>query len=240
MRFTAGIGSETVNGFSGRTWSGALSLTGRLPGNGPLELQALAQRRAWQAARIFAPRIAVNILAVQLQQPDFVDRVLDIVSAESGIVDFEITESVLMHSIEDNIQKLQRLRNAGISIAIDDFGIGYSSLSYPTRLPVNTVKVDRAFVSKMTTDPQGMAVVCAIITLSRALRLKTSYRAISSASLPVLRISGDCSPPRSEASSAPSRIRRSMSDTLCLSPTGRHSSLCIPKAARHPWISGTG
>jgi diguanylate cyclase (GGDEF)-like protein/PAS domain S-box-containing protein len=134
--------------------------------------QALLQQNVWKAAGMEAPRVAVNISAVQLQQADFVDRVLDIRSTAPGLIDFEITESVLMHSVEDNIQKLQRLRDSGISIAIDDFGIGYSSLSYLTRLPVNTVKIDRTFVSKMTADPQSMAVFSAIISLARALRLK--------------------------------------------------------------------
>jgi PAS domain S-box-containing protein/diguanylate cyclase (GGDEF)-like protein len=134
--------------------------------------QALAQRKAWIGGGVQARRIAVNISAVQLRQPDFVERVLEILSTHSGAIDFEITESVLMHSVEDNIQKLQRLRGCGISIAIDDFGIGYSSLSYLARLPINTVKIDRAFVSKMTIDSQSMAVVSAIISLARTLRLK--------------------------------------------------------------------
>lgn len=134
--------------------------------------QTLMQQKAWAASGISAPRVAVNISAVQLQQTDFVERVLGILSTVSGMIDFEITESVLMHSVEENIEKLQRLRGRGISIAIDDFGIGYSSLSYLARLPVNTVKVDRTFVSKMTADAQSMAVVSAVISLARALRLK--------------------------------------------------------------------
>jgi len=134
--------------------------------------QALAQQNAWAASGVRAPRVAVNISAVQLQQADFVERVFDILPLESGMIDFEITESVLIHNVVDNIQKLQRLRSRGISIAIDDFGIGYSSLSYLARLPINTLKIDRAFVSKMTTDAQSMAVVSAVISLARTLRLK--------------------------------------------------------------------
>lgn len=134
--------------------------------------EALAQQQAWAASGVCTPRVAVNISAVQLQQADFVERVLDILPLESGMIDFEITESVLIHNVVDNIQKLQRLRGSGISIAIDDFGIGYSSLSYLARLPINTLKIDRAFVSKMTTDAQSMAVVSAIISLARTFRLK--------------------------------------------------------------------
>jgi len=134
--------------------------------------QALRQHGAWRTGGVDAPRIAVNISAIQLQQTDFVERVLELMAARPGAIDFEITETVLMHSVEDNIPKLERLRASGIGIAVDDFGIGYSSLSYLTRLPVSTLKIDRAFVSKMTTDAQSMAVVSAIISLSRALRLK--------------------------------------------------------------------
>lgn len=134
--------------------------------------QALTQQKAWRDGGFDPPRIAVNISAVQLQQEDFVERVLDILSKQPGMIDFEITETVLMNNVESNIGKLQRLRDMGIGIAVDDFGIGYSSLSYLTQLPVSTVKIDRAFVDKMTTDAQSMAVVSAIISLSRALRLK--------------------------------------------------------------------
>jgi PAS domain S-box-containing protein/diguanylate cyclase (GGDEF)-like protein len=134
--------------------------------------QARSQQQAWSASGIRVPPIAVNISPVQLQQADFVERVLALLPAQIPLINFEITETVLMHSIEENVQKLARLRASGASIAIDDFGIGYSSLSYLTRLPINTLKVDRLFVSKMTTDAQSMAVVSAIISLSRALRLK--------------------------------------------------------------------
>ena len=134
--------------------------------------QVLMQQKTWRASGIDAPRVAVNISAVQLQQAGFLDRVLAILSATPGALDFEITESVLMHSVEENIGKLEQLRRLGIGIAIDDFGIGYSSLSYLTRLPVSTLKIDRTFVSKMTSDSQSMAVFSAIISLSRALRLK--------------------------------------------------------------------
>lgn len=142
--------------------------------------QARAQQMDWESSGIRPPRIAVNISAVQLQQADFAERVLEILPPGTASIDFEITESVLMQSIEDNIHKLKRLRDAGISIAVDDFGVGHSSLSYLTRLPINTVKIDRVFVSKMTTDAQSMAVVSAIISLARTLKLKVIAEGIES------------------------------------------------------------
>jgi PAS domain S-box-containing protein/diguanylate cyclase (GGDEF)-like protein len=142
--------------------------------------QVLVDYRGWQTAGFQAPRVAINVSAVQLQQADFTARVRALLSAETRIVDLEITESVLMHNVEDTIQKLRSLKDLGINIAIDDFGTGYSSLSYLARLPVNTVKIDRAFVSNMTTDAHSMAIVSAIISLARALKLKVVAEGVES------------------------------------------------------------
>jgi diguanylate cyclase len=135
--------------------------------------QALSDYSLWREQGLQPPSIAVNVSAIQLQQKKFVDTVREALG-EGGLksVEFEITESVLMKNIEDNIQKLASLRDLGVRIAIDDFGTGYSSLSYLTRLPVTTVKIDRAFVAGMTTDANNMALVTAIISLARSLRLQ--------------------------------------------------------------------
>jgi PAS domain S-box-containing protein/diguanylate cyclase (GGDEF)-like protein len=135
--------------------------------------QALTDCRHWISQGLHPPRIAVNVSAVQLQQENFVETVQEAIGDDaSDKLDFEITETVLMHNIESNIVKLTRLRDLGIDIAIDDFGTGYSSLSYLTRLPVSTVKIDRAFVLGMTADANNMAIVTTIISLARSLKLK--------------------------------------------------------------------
>jgi EAL domain-containing protein (putative c-di-GMP-specific phosphodiesterase class I) len=87
-------------------------------------------------------------------------------------LDLEITESMIMKDIENNIAKLRAVREMGVDIAIDDFGTGYSSLSYAARLPINSLKIDRSFINGMATNPQDMAIVTTIIALTRSLNLR--------------------------------------------------------------------
>jgi len=109
-----------------------------------------------------------------LRQTDFVDSVLQSLSAggEPVSLDLEITESLLMFDMEENIDKLRQLRDTGLQVAIDDFGTGYSSLNYLARLPVDFLKIDRSFVSKMAEEPESMSIVSTIITLAQSLNLK--------------------------------------------------------------------
>ncbi|HEY9061672.1 MAG TPA: EAL domain-containing protein [Pseudobacteroides sp.] len=93
--------------------------------------------------------ISVNISVVQLAQEDFVDKVLGIINEagiEPGFLEIELTESVLIQSIDDNLTKLKKLKEHGIKISLDDFGKGFSSLSYLKNLPVNTLKIDKEFI----------------------------------------------------------------------------------------------
>jgi len=90
--------------------------------------------------------------------------------AAAGL-ELEITESLIMEDVKHSITVLQAIRAMGVTIAIDDFGTGFSSLSYLSKLPVDTLKIDRAFVIKMD-NPEGMALVSTIILLAHALKLK--------------------------------------------------------------------
>jgi len=90
--------------------------------------------------------------------------------AQHGL-ELEITESVIMKDVEGTIGSLRDIRALGITIAIDDFGTGYSSLSYLSRLPIDTLKIDRAFVMAMTQGPQALALVAAIINMAHTLKL---------------------------------------------------------------------
>jgi PAS domain S-box-containing protein/diguanylate cyclase (GGDEF)-like protein len=145
-----------------------------------LEAGAWALSRAatdhlhWLQAGLQAPRVAVNVSAVQLRKRDFV-RTLEAAigrgAAPPGI-DLEITESLAMEDIEGNILKLQELRALGIEIAIDDFGTGYSSLGYLAKLPVQSLKIDRSFIITMLKDPDNMTLVQTMISLAHSLRLK--------------------------------------------------------------------
>ena len=136
--------------------------------------QALADLQRWAAKGVHL-RIAVNVSPIQLRQKDFVDRVKQATEgyeADAQSLDVEITESLIMENIEDNIRKLKALREMGINVAIDDFGTGYSSLGYLAKLPVNALKIDRSFIVKMAQDPDSMTIVSTIISLAHSLKLK--------------------------------------------------------------------
>ena len=136
--------------------------------------RAAMDRRHWIELGIPAPRIAVNVSAVQMRQRDFVRVVKDALGyggSPAGI-DLEITETLLMENLQDNISKLEKIRALGVSIAIDDFGTGYSSLAYLAKLPVHALKIDRSFVSAMLQSPQNMTIVSTIISLAHSLDLK--------------------------------------------------------------------
>ena len=136
--------------------------------------QAAADRRRWVDAGQAAPRIAVNVSAVQVRRPDFVATVQAALArgARDPGIDIELTESLVMEDVESTIAKLQALRALGVEIAIDDFGTGYSSLAYLTRLPVQTLKIDRSFVATMLDHRDGMTLVSSMVSLAHALRLK--------------------------------------------------------------------
>jgi EAL domain-containing protein (putative c-di-GMP-specific phosphodiesterase class I) len=87
-------------------------------------------------------------------------------------IDVEITESMLMEDIVGSIEKLKAVQAMGVQVAMDDFGTGYSSLSYLTRLPINSLKIDRSFISQMARGPEQMAIVSTVISLARALNHK--------------------------------------------------------------------
>lgn len=133
--------------------------------------RAARDRRAWVEAGLRAPRVAVNVSAIQLRRAGFVSRVQEALGTDAGI-DLEITEGVIMDDVAAMTEKLRAVRALGPEIAIDDFGTGYSSLAYLTRLPVQALKIDRAFVSRMEEDANAMNVVSTIISLAHSLRLK--------------------------------------------------------------------
>jgi diguanylate cyclase (GGDEF)-like protein/PAS domain S-box-containing protein len=135
---------------------------------------ACAQARAWQASH---PRliVAVNLSARQFQQPDLVAIVkaaLDDTGLPPRCLDLEITETNAMQNAEATIATLRELKALGVRVSIDDFGIGYSSLSYLKRLPIDTLKIDQSFVRDITTDPDDAAIATAVIALAHTLKLR--------------------------------------------------------------------
>jgi diguanylate cyclase (GGDEF)-like protein/PAS domain S-box-containing protein len=130
--------------------------------------------RQWVGQGLRPPPVAVNVSPVQLKHEDFVTTVLDAVHRAhraDGALELEITESVIMENFEETIDKLQALRGTGVNVSVDDFGTGYSSLAYVARLPIHGLKIDRSFVTKMTDSQESLAIVYAVISLARSLKL---------------------------------------------------------------------
>ena len=137
---------------------------------------ACEQNAAWQRAGFSPFRVGVNLSLRQFQQSNLVEtikRILTVSTLEPQYLELELTESLLMKNAELTIETLQSLRNLGVKISIDDFGSGYSSLSYLKNLPIDTLKIDRTFVTDLTAGSSDEAIVKTIITLAQNLRLKT-------------------------------------------------------------------
>jgi diguanylate cyclase (GGDEF)-like protein/PAS domain S-box-containing protein len=118
--------------------------------------------------------IAVNVSARQFRQADFVSQVLAVLEqtrANPRRLKLELTESMLLNDVEDVIAKMSRLKHEGVSFALDDFGTGYSSLAYLKRLPLDQLKIDKAFVQNVSHDPNDASIARAIIALARSLNL---------------------------------------------------------------------
>ena len=127
---------------------------------------------------------AVNISVRQFRQADFVERVLDVLhrtGANPLNLKLEITESVLADSLDEVIAKMTVLRTHGLGFSLDDFGTGYSSLSYLKHLPLDQLKIDRAFIRDMLADHASMAIAQSIISLGRAMGLSVIAEGVETA-----------------------------------------------------------
>jgi EAL domain-containing protein (putative c-di-GMP-specific phosphodiesterase class I) len=137
--------------------------------------QAIDDYLRWLNAGLPAVRVAVNVSPLQLRDRDFaaeVARAIAIDARAAAGLELEITENLIMEDVKHSIATLRAIRDLGVTLAIDDFGTGFSSLSYLSRLPVDTLKIDRSFVVEMTA-PEGTStsLVPAIIGLAHSLKL---------------------------------------------------------------------
>lgn len=133
------------------------------------------QSKKWIDSGIGPQLIAVNLSARQFQQHDLVElieRFRRETQLRPELIELEITESTAMRDLEFTIDILNQLREIGIRIALDDFGIGYSSLNYLRQLPINTLKIDKSFVQEITTNPNAEAIANTVINLAHMLNLK--------------------------------------------------------------------
>lgn len=145
---------------------------------------ACRQSRKWQDNGFAPIQMSVNISARQFHERDLsetVIRILDETGLQAKHLDLEVTESSIMQNSEFAAGVLNRLKEMGVNISIDDFGTGFSSLGSLRRLPIDVLKVDQSFVRDATTDPDDAALVMAIITLAHNLRLRVIAEGVETA-----------------------------------------------------------
>ncbi|MDP3671911.1 MAG: EAL domain-containing protein [Telluria sp.] len=133
------------------------------------------QNQTWLQSGLACVPISVNLSAIQFRNKSFVDSLntlLDETGLPAGLLELELTESVIMHSSAAVIGTLQDIKELGISLSIDDFGTGYSSLSYLKRFPINTLKIDRSFVHDIAHDENDASIVKAIISMAHGLKMR--------------------------------------------------------------------
>jgi EAL domain-containing protein (putative c-di-GMP-specific phosphodiesterase class I) len=115
----------------------------------------------------------VNVSSLQLRHRDFLESLVRLWGPEerAGLLEIEITESLILDDVPGTIATLEEIRSRGMTVSIDDFGTGYSSLSYLASLPVNTLKIDQSFVAQLGDRPESLSIVSAIISLAHSLNL---------------------------------------------------------------------
>ncbi len=137
--------------------------------------QVCEQSASWRAAGLEPVRMAVNVSALQFGRPAFfeaVRRAMETNRIEPQWLDLELTESVVIRDLAASAREMARLREMGVRVSIDDFGTGYSSLSYLRQLPLDTLKIDQAFLRDLTADGGSLPVVQTIVTLAHNLSLE--------------------------------------------------------------------
>ena len=137
--------------------------------------EACRQARAWQDRYGVPFPVAVNLSALQFRQhglPATVARVIEETGIEPACLVLELTESVVMQDARQTIDTVREMQKLGVHFAIDDFGTGYSSLSYLKRFPIDRLKIDRSFVRDLGSDPDDTALIHAILSMARSLRMQ--------------------------------------------------------------------
>lgn len=134
--------------------------------------EACRQARAWHERGEFSGSVAVNISALELSQPHFIDvvyRALERHNIHPRRLILEITETRAMNDVDLSLRTLHDLNRIGVRVALDDFGTGHSSLAYLKSLPVSEVKIDKAFIKEIAHCPKDVAIVTAIVALAKTL-----------------------------------------------------------------------
>ena len=148
--------------------------------------EACQQMREWQRLGLADESVtmSVNLSSRQFSQADLIERISSALresGLKAGNLKLEITESMVMENIDTAIDMLMQLRGLGVGLSIDDFGTGYSSLSYLHRFPIDTLKIDRSFVTQMTDNSENAEIVRTIVTLARSLDMAVVAEGVETA-----------------------------------------------------------
>lgn|GEM_PF-2757815 len=144
---------------------------------------ACKQIKSWKDCGRPPILVSVNLSSKTFETDNFIPFLLDLMQRyeiDPALLQLEITERMLIKNVEESILKLNELRNMGIHVAIDDFGIGYSSLSYIVRLPIDSIKIDKSFVQNIGSSKEAEAIVSSIINLCKTLNLNVVAEGIES------------------------------------------------------------
>ena len=161
--------------------------------------KACRQLAQWTADGLRHPRddftLSLNVSALQLRDPAFADMIEGCLlrhGARAQDIELELTESILMESVDNTLRQLQALKALGLVLSIDDFGTGYSSLTYLSRFPIDKLKIDRSFVNDMLDDASDRAITMAIIGLGRTLNLQVVAEGVELAEQARVLRAADC------------------------------------------------
>jgi diguanylate cyclase (GGDEF)-like protein/PAS domain S-box-containing protein len=144
---------------------------------------ACARMRAWLDAGLKPPRLAVNVSVGQLSRSFVrsVGRILQAHRIDGAQLELEMTESLLMQHVDENVKLLQRLGDLGVQVALDDFGTGYSSLAYLKKFPIDALKIDRTFVRDIVEDPDDSAITAAVVSIGHHMQLRVVAEGVETA-----------------------------------------------------------
>jgi EAL domain-containing protein (putative c-di-GMP-specific phosphodiesterase class I) len=143
--------------------------------------EACKARQAWRAMGLAIPPLAVNIAGVHLRQPAYVENLLatlDEHGVAPGDIEIEVTETGLLDTSASVRENLVQLRRAGVRLALDDFGVGFSSLAHLRDLPIHRLKIDRSFTVECMRDARTLTIVKAVIEMARALGIRITAEGV--------------------------------------------------------------
>lgn len=143
--------------------------------------EACRAAKDWQHGELEGVGVAVNVSALQLNRRDFtpcVEAALEEAMLPGRLLELELTESALMANFDNTIREVSKLRSLGVSVVIDDFGVGYSSLSYLKELPVSGVKLDRSFLRDLQRNPNTLPILRSIVALAHGLKMRVTVEGV--------------------------------------------------------------